>query len=77
MSARSPKWEEAKRADIKALAERLGARLKKAGSNWTGPCPAGCASQDGFVVTPSKRLFLADHLTSEATPMPKAARSTW
>ena len=28
------------------------------GSDWIGPCPAGCAQHDGFVITPAKRLFL-------------------
>ena len=53
----SARWDEARRADMKALAERHGARLKKSGRNWIGPCPKGCASSDGFVVTPQERLF--------------------
>jgi hypothetical protein len=59
MSARWPDlWAEAKRADMRAVAERLGAKLKRDGVDWVGPCPAGCAKLDGFVVTPSKGLFL-------------------
>ena len=50
-------WAEAKQVDIVELAHRLGARLKRSGHDWTGPCPRGCARQDGFIVTPSKRLF--------------------
>jgi CHC2 zinc finger len=50
-------WAEAKRVDMPDLAHRLGARLKQHGPHWTGPCPAGCAREDGFVVTPAKRLF--------------------
>ena len=51
-------WDEAKRADIAELAHRLGARLKRSGHDFTGPCPLGCATRDGFVITPKKRLFL-------------------
>lgn len=53
----SARWDEARRADMKALAERLGTRLKRSGRNWIGPCPAGCASADGFIVTPRDRVF--------------------
>ena len=35
------RWDEARRADMKALAEQHGARLKRSGRNWIGPCPAG------------------------------------
>jgi putative DNA primase/helicase len=50
-------WTEAKHVDLVELAQRLGARLKRSGPHWTGPCPRGCAHKDGFIVTPSKRLF--------------------
>jgi hypothetical protein len=44
-------------ADILGVAQRLGgARLKKAGGEWVGPCPR-CGGQDRFAVNPRKRLF--------------------
>jgi CHC2 zinc finger len=62
MSALSPAWDslwaEAKAIPIREIAERLGATLRRAGADCVGPCPAGCASVDGFVVTPSKGIFL-------------------
>ena len=51
-------WGEAKHADMAELAHRLGARLKRSGHDFVGPCPLGCAARDGFVITPKKRLFL-------------------
>ena len=50
-------WNEAKRVDLVDLAGRLGVKLKRSGPNWVGPCPAGCADDDGFVVTPGKGIF--------------------
>ena len=48
-------WAEAKRADMPDLARRLGARLKKTTAcHWTGPCPLGCAREDGLVVSQEK-----------------------
>ena len=44
--------------DILAVAERCQAKLRRAGPHFVGACPAGCASTDGFVVTPRERLFL-------------------
>ena len=44
--------------DMLGLARRLGARLKQTGRHWIGPCPAGCATRDGFVVTPKAQKFL-------------------
>lgn len=58
-------WAEAKRANSLAVAERLGAKLKRTGVDWIGACPLGCARHDGFVVTPSKGIFLCR--PSEAT----------
>ena len=62
MSAREPTWRdlwaEAKRCDMVAVAERLDAKLKRAGADWRGPCPNGCAKTDGFVVSPKKGIFL-------------------
>ena len=68
----SARWDEARRADMKALAEQLGTRLKRSGRNWIGPCPAGCASADGFIVTPRDRVFFWLGPRRQA-----AARSTW
>lgn len=48
----------AKDADILGIATSLGARLRKNGADHTGPCPAGCAKTDGFIVTPGKSIFL-------------------
>lgn len=49
--------EQARAADILSAAQRLGAALKRAGSEWVGPCPAGCSSHDGFSVNPRKNVF--------------------
>ena len=46
----------ARNAKILVLAERLGARLKKSGGEWVGPCPR-CGGRDRFAVNPRKRLF--------------------
>lgn len=51
-------WEEARHADILAVAERLNAKLKHTGADWIGACPNGCAKTDGFIVTPGKGIFL-------------------
>ena len=50
-------WNAAKNADIVELAHRLGARLKRSGRYFVGPCPLGCASSDGFIINSQKRLF--------------------
>src|SRR6516165_10035464 len=46
----------ARRADIVGVAERLGARLKKSGGEWIGPCPV-CGGRDRFAINPRKGLF--------------------
>jgi len=46
----------AREADILGLAESLGARLKKAGGEWVGPCPR-CGGHDRFAVNQSKSVF--------------------
>ena len=62
MTTRDPAWEalrlQAKGADILEVARRLGARLKPSTRYLVGPCPRGCASDDGFIIDPRKRLFL-------------------
>ena len=44
------------RNEILVVAQRLGARLKKSGAEWVGPCPR-CGGRDRFAVNPRKRLF--------------------
>jgi hypothetical protein len=46
----------ARNTEILVVAERLGARLKKAGGEWVGPCPR-CGGRDRFAINPRKRLF--------------------
>jgi hypothetical protein len=41
----------ARAASILAVAQRYSG-LTRDGRDWHGPCPAGCAREDGFVVTP-------------------------
>jgi phage/plasmid primase-like uncharacterized protein len=48
--------ERARQADVLEVAERLGAQLKKVGSEWVGPCPR-CGGRDRFAVSARKRLF--------------------
>ncbi len=47
---------EARAADILQEAERRGARLKRAGAEWIGPCPA-CGGTDRFGIHPRKGVF--------------------
>jgi hypothetical protein len=49
--------ERAKSADIRAVAEAMGAKLKKAGAaEWAGPCPV-CGGTDRFSVSVRERVF--------------------
>jgi hypothetical protein len=49
---------DAHRASILDIARRCGARLRKVGAHeFAGPCPAGCARQDGFVANERKNCF--------------------
>jgi len=50
-------WSAAKNADMVDLAHQHGARLKRSGRFLVSPCPRGCASSDGFIINPDKRLF--------------------
>ena len=50
-------WNAAKNADMVELAHQLGARLKRSGRYFVGPCPLGCASSDGFIINTQKQLF--------------------
>jgi hypothetical protein len=47
----------AREADIVEVARRLQPRLRRVGIEWVGPCPSGCAREDGFAVAPRKRVF--------------------
>ena len=62
MTTRDPAWEalriQAKSADIVEITRRLGARLKHSNRYLVGACPRGCASDDGFIIDPRKKLFL-------------------
>jgi CHC2 zinc finger/Toprim domain len=46
----------AREADVLRVAERLGARLKKASDEWAGPCPR-CGGNDRFAINARKRIF--------------------
>lgn len=48
----------AKSVGIEDAASFVGARLKRNGTDLVGACVAGCASKDGFVVTPKSGLFV-------------------
>jgi hypothetical protein len=49
--------ERARSADIVRVAERLGARLKRVGKEWCGPCPA-CGGTDRFAVKLGKHFWI-------------------
>ena len=48
----------ARGADILTVARDLQPRLKRSSSEWNGPCPAGCAKDNGFTVNLAKQIFL-------------------
>ena len=50
--------EEARSVPVLKAAQMCGAKLVRAGGEYKGPCPMGCSSHDGFIVTPAKNLFL-------------------
>lgn len=57
ISDRMRDWKEkALQADILAEAVARGAKLKRAGREWTGPCPA-CGGTDRFSINIQKRIF--------------------
>src|ERR1700685_3085177 len=39
-----------------ALSDKVGAKLRKRGAEWIGPCPT-CEGKDRFAVRPSKQVF--------------------
>jgi hypothetical protein len=44
------------RHDILSVARNLGARLRRSGGEWIGPCPV-CGGKDRFAINPSKGLW--------------------
>src|SRR5277367_4083808 len=53
----SDQIERARKTDIRAVAERVGAKLKRISSTeWAGPCPA-CGGVDRFSVNIKKGIF--------------------
>lgn len=51
------KWrDEAEAADLVALIQGRGHKLKRQGSEWIGPCPR-CGGTDRFSINPRERLF--------------------
>jgi phage/plasmid primase-like uncharacterized protein len=44
------------RRDILGVARNLGARLRRSGGEWVGPCPV-CGGKDRFAINPSKGLW--------------------
>ena len=44
------------RRDILGVARNLGARLRRSGGEWVGPCPV-CGGTDRFAINPSKGLW--------------------
>jgi hypothetical protein len=50
-------WADARDADILAVAQTLGARLKNVSANeWAGPCPR-CGGTDRFSINTNKRVY--------------------
>src|SRR5579871_2006371 len=60
MNIDTPAWnlwkQKALAADILNAARERGAQLKRAGSEWTGPCPA-CGGSDRFSINTRKKVF--------------------
>lgn len=48
---------EASDRDIVGVAQSYGAKLRRAGSELVGPCPA-CGGEDRFQINPGKRVFI-------------------
>jgi hypothetical protein len=50
--------DEARSVPILQIAERYGAKLKKSGAEWVGPCPhPQCGGVDRFSIRPDKNIF--------------------
>lgn len=64
MALRSPDLDDwiaqARGVDLMATAEALGAKLKRVGSEFTGPCP-GCGGSDRFSISVRKGVFNCGH----------------
>lgn len=48
----------ARAVSIEDAAAYVGAKLKRKGADHAGPCPFGCATADGFVITPKDNVFI-------------------
>lgn len=48
--------DQARAADIVEIATQIGAKLKRSGSEWVGPCPR-CNGTDRFAVNPIEQVF--------------------
>ena len=44
----------ARAANIVGIARQLQPQMRRVGTEWVGPCPSGCARDDGFAVTSRK-----------------------
>lgn len=61
MTTRDEWIEDARRADIVEVAERLGAKLKRQGREFVGPCPLCGGKSDKLAINPQKRIFVCGH----------------
>ena len=50
--------ERARASEIVEVARKLQPHLRRAGAEWVGPCPRGCAREDGFAVSARKGVFI-------------------
>ena len=49
---------DAKAVSVLQAAQMCGAKLKRTGNEYHGPCPMGCSTKDGFAVVPNKQKFI-------------------
>src|SRR5258708_4219022 len=57
--ARAEEWvSRARSVGIEDAAAYIGAKLKRKGADFSGACPFGCATTDGFVITPKDNVFI-------------------
>ena len=55
----------ARETDIVETARRLGARLKRQGREWAGPCPRCGGDSDKLSISPDKKVFVCGHVGGE------------
>lgn len=48
----------AREANPLEVAQSLGAKLRRQGVEWVGPCPVGCCSTDGFAINVKDKVFI-------------------